>query len=166
VLMRVCDGIVEVAEEGFSCASRSSAPTVRNSFRCSGRGPLINTVIPRRSNSVTMSPSAWAPVNIEHLQLWQPQDHHSHVAHRSDLGQEPLSGTEEQGAVESVGEDALRQQRSFGVGGHFAHTVASGGDRFGHRGRRARDRTRCQDRRNRHTDFHRGSDRRSPSLPQ
>ena len=48
---------------------------------------------------------------VEHLELREPQDHHPDVGHGGELGEEPLRGAEEQGAVEPVGDDVLGEQR-------------------------------------------------------
>ena len=61
--MSVSHGVVEVGEQMvFVGQPVERADGLENSAQSSGFGPFNNTVIPRRSSSATISPSAWAPV--------------------------------------------------------------------------------------------------------
>ena len=61
--VRVLHGFIEIGEhvvlvrQAVECADRREARG-----RCSGLGPFNSTVMPRRSSTLTISPSACAPV--------------------------------------------------------------------------------------------------------
>lgn len=74
------------------------------------------------------------PGGVEHLQVGEPQDRDLGGGHGRQLGEEALGGAEEQGAVESVGDDALVEE-SAGAGRLVVRCVdglGGGAGREGH----------------------------------
>ena len=70
---------------------------------------------PAASSSATISPSAWAPVASSTWRSGRRRITTSDVGDRGELGEEPLGGTEEERAVEAVGDDVVAEEPSASV---------------------------------------------------
>ena len=116
VFVGVGDGVVEVVEEvalvgeAVEGADGFEDPQVFGPGAFEQHGDVA--VLRARS---TISPRAWAPVASSTCRSGRRRITTCDVGDGGELGEEPLGGAEEQGAVEAVGDDVLAEQRVSSV---------------------------------------------------
>jgi hypothetical protein len=128
---RVSEGVVEVIEEMVLVGEAAESADGSEDFEVFGTGAFEEDSYAASFKFGDDVTERLGASGVEHLELWEAQDHHADIGDAGELGEEPLGGTEEQGAVEAVGDDAFGHEGLFGFGGDF-WCAAVRGERIGY----------------------------------